>query len=299
MLTRRNVLALLLAGLVLPSLASAEEPVVPKDAKVRKLARDFTFVEGPVWDGKGNLYFSDVRTKKIHRWTADGGVSLYKELEGGCNGLRIDKEGNLLVCQPVGRSVVRISPKGEMSVVADSYGGKKLNSPNDIWIDPKGGVYFTDPRYGGMEDLQQDGFHVYYVPPGGKEVKRVLDNLKKPNGVIGSRDGKKLYVTDPGASTTYVYTIQPDGSLTDRKVAADAGSDGLALDERGNLYITGKSIRVYSPEAKVIASFELPEAAANMTFGGPDRKTMFITARTGLYAIDLNVRDGSDPFAAE
>lgn len=274
----------------------ADEPVVPAGAEVKKLAGGFQFVEGPVWDRKETLYFSDIPNSTLHQWAEKDGVTVFRKIEGSCNGLRIDADGNLFVCQPGGRKVVRIAPDGKQTTIADTFGGKKLNSPNDIWIAPDGGIYFTDPRYGNMDDLEQDGFHVYYLPVDGKLI-RILDNLKKPNGVVGSPDGKKLYVTDPGANTTYVYDIQADGSLANRKVAADSGSDGLALDERGNLYITGKTIRIYSPDAKIVGQIELPESAANLTFGGKDGKTLFITARTSLYAVKLNVRGADDPFA--
>lgn len=277
----------------------AEEPLIPDGAEVKKLGDGFKFTEGPAWDRKGALYFSDIPTSTIHRWTEKDGVTVFKKIEGSTNGLWFDREGNLLSCQPNGRAVVRVTPQGDVSIVADTYEGKKLNSPNDIWMTPQGGIYFTDPRYGSMDDLQQDGFHVYYIPPGEKEVRRVLDDLKKPNGVVGTADGKKLYVTDPGAGKTYVYTIQPDGSLTDRKLAAPVGSDGLTVDERGNLYVTGKTVRIYSPEAKLVDQIELPEVAANLTFGGPDDKTLFFTARTGLYSIQMNVAGAADPFASK
>jgi gluconolactonase len=289
--------ASVLALWALVSVAAADEPVVPADARVQKRGEGFRFVEGPAWDRKEAVYFSDVRTQTIHRWTEKEGVKIFKKLEGGCNGLRFDGEGNLLVCQPAGRRVLRISPDGKETVVADSYEKKKLNSPNDLWVAPNGGIYFTDPRYGSMDNLQQDGFHVYYLPPRGGQIRRVTSDLKKPNGVVGSADGKKLYVADPGANTTYVYTIQADGSLSDRQIAARSGSDGLTLDERGNLYITGRTIRIYSPKGTVVGQIPLPEVASNLTFGGADRRTLFITARTGFYAIKLNVRGGSDPFA--
>ncbi len=273
------------------------DPIVEKGAKVQKLAGDFRFTEGPAWDRTGTLYFSDIPNNKIHTWSEKKGLGTFKVLEGSCNGLIFDKAGNLIVCQPTGRAVIKITPSGEESIIADSYQGKKLNSPNDLWIDPSGGIYFTDPRYGNMDDLQQGGFHVYYIHPDGKKVDRVLDNLVKPNGVIGSADGKKLYVADPGAKKSYVYEIVSPGKLTNRKLAADAGSDGLVLDERGNFYVTGKEIRVFSPDAKEIATIPLPEGAANMTLSGPDGKTLYITARTSLYSIKLNVKSGSDPFA--
>ena len=279
--------------------AQNAEPVVPAGAMVKKLAGDFTFTEGPAWDRKGTLYFSDIPNQTIHTWSEAKGVGVFKKLEGASNGLWFDKEGNLYACQPAGRAVVRLTPDGKETVIADSYEGKKLNSPNDLWMAPDGGLYFTDPRYGQMNDLELDGFYVFYVPPAktGGKLRRILSDLKKPNGVVGTADGKKLYVADPGAQKTYVYNIAEDGSLTNRRVAAPTGSDGLTLDERGNLYVTGKTIRIYSPEAKVVGEIELPEVASNLTFGGSDGKTLFITARTSLYAVKLNVKGGADPFA--
>ncbi len=295
---RIQILVVLIILFVHAACGFAEnESIVVNGAEVQKLAGDFRFTEGPAWDRKGTLYFSDIPNKTIHTWSEKKGLGTFKVLEGSCNGLIFDKEGNLIVCQPTGRAVIKITPSGEESVIADSYQGKKLNSPNDLWIDPEGGIYFTDPRYGSMDDLQQGGFHVYYIHPDGKKIDRVLDNLVKPNGVIGSADGKKLYVADPGAKKSYVYDIIGSGKVANRKIAADAGSDGLVLDERGNFYVTGKTIRVFSSEAKEIATIPLPEGAANMTLGGPDGKTLYITARTGFYSIKLNVKSGSDPFA--
>ena len=298
----RCVLSWLAVLFVVPVLPAQEtSPVVPPGAQVKRLAQSFQFTEGPAWDRKGTLYFSDIPNNTIHTWSEVKGVGVFQKLEGSANGLWFDKKGNLYVCQPAGRAVLRITPAGKQTVIAETYQGKKLNSPNDLWMAPNGGLYFTDPRYGQMDDLEQDGFHVYYVPPerDGGSLRRILSDLKKPNGVVGTADGKKLYVADPGANTTYVYDINEDGSLTNRKVAAPAGSDGLTLDERGNLYITGKTIRIYSPEAKVVGEIEVPEAASNLTFGGEDGKTLFITARRGLYAVKLNVKGGADPHAGD
>lgn len=285
----------------------AQDPVVPPGAEVKRLAGGFQFTEGPAWDRKDTLYFSDIPKQTIYAWSEVKGALPFKKLEGSCNGLWFDKNGELLVCQPTGRAVLRLTAEDKLQVtnkdkevvLADSYQGKKLNSPNDLWMDPKGGLYFTDPRYGQMDDLEQDGFHVYYLPPkeAGGSLRRILSDLKKPNGVVGTADGKRLFVADPGANVTYVYEIKEDGSLSNRRVAAPAGSDGLTVDDRGNLYITGKTIRIYSPEAKVVGEIELPEVASNLTFGGPEGKTLFITARTSLYAVTLNVKGGSDPFA--
>jgi gluconolactonase len=270
--------------------ASAAEQLVAPGAKVEKLADGFAFTEGPACDAEGNVYFSDIPNERIHKWSLDGKCTVFREKSGGANGLYFDGDGNLLACEGGSRRVTSISPDGKVTVLADRYKGKKLNSPNDLWIDPQGGVYFTDPRYGNQEGLEQDGFHVYHLPPGRRPLVRVIDDLVKPNGVVGTADGKRLYVADAGDGKTYVYRVQPDGSLTDRKTIAPIGSDGMTLDEKGNLYLTRGAVHVYSPEGKKLTAIEVPEPPANVCFGGADRRTLFITARTGLYSIRMNVR---------
>ena len=179
---------------------------------------------------------------------------------------------------------------GKITEMATVYRGKRLNSPNDLWVDPKGGISFTDPRYGRDRKIDQDGFHVYYLPNNSEKVIRVIDDLVKPNGIIGTRDGKNLYVADPGASKTYVYSVGKDGSLSKRKLAAPEGSDGMTLDERGNLYLTRGGVKIISPEAELIETITLPEGPANVTFGGTDGRTLFITARKSLYSIGMKVK---------
>ncbi len=294
MINRRAFLSIiaLLFGLIClssPAATLAAELVAP-GAKVERLADGFVFTEGPACDAKGNVCFTDVPNERIHKWSVDGKLTTFRENTGRANGLYFDREGNLLACEGGNRRLVSFSPDGRVTLLADSYNGKKLNSPNDLWIDPGGGVYFSDPRYGREEGMEQDGFHVYYLPPKRKELVRVLDDLVKPNGVVGTADGKLLYVADAGDSKTYVYRIQPDGSLTDRKLIAPVGSDGMTLDEQGNLYLSRGVVHVYSPEGKNLITIEVPEAPANVCFGGKDRRTLFITARKGLYSIRMNVR---------
>jgi gluconolactonase len=286
-----NIVALLFSLIWLSSpAATLAADLMAQGAKVERLASGFVFTEGPACDAKGNVYFTDIPNERIHKWSVDGKLATYRENSGGANGLYFDREGNLLACEGGNRRLTSISPDGKVTVLADSYNGKKLNSPNDLWIAPNGGIYFSDPRYGREEGLEQDGFHVYYLSPGRKELVRVLDNLVKPNGVVGTADGKLLYVADAGDSKTYVYRIQPDGSLTDRKLIASVGSDGMTLDEQGNLYLSRGAVHVYSPEGKNIATIKVPEAPSNVCFGGKDRRTLFITARKGLYSIRMNIR---------
>ncbi|GIW82539.1 MAG: gluconolactonase [Gemmatales bacterium] len=266
------------------------DSLVADGAKVVKLAGGFKFTEGPACDAKGNVYFTDIPNERIHVWSVDGKLSTFREKSGRANGLFFDKEGNLIACEGGNRRVTSISPDGKVTVLAATYGGKKFNSPNDLWIDPQGGIYFTDPRYGSMDDLELDGFHVYYISPDRKKVTRVIDDLKKPNGIVGTADGKLLYVADPGANATYVYRILGPGKISEKKLFAKTGSDGLTLDEMGNLYVTRRNVLVYNKNGKLIETIETPEAPANVVFGGKDKKTLFITARTSLYAIKMKVR---------
>jgi gluconolactonase len=262
--------------------------LVAAGADVTKLAGGFKFTEGPACDADGNVYFSDIPNERIHKWSTDGKLSTFREDTGRANGLYFDRDGNLLACEGGNRRLTLISPKNKVTVLADSYDGKKFNSPNDLWIDPHGGVYFTDPRYGSQDGLEQGGFHVYYRTPDGK-LTRAIDDLAKPNGIIGTVDGKWLYVADPGAGKTFRYSIDSGGKLSGRTLHAESGSDGMTLDEHDNLYLTAGAVRVYSSKGKHVADIETPERPANVCFGGEDRKTLFITARTGFYSLKMSV----------
>ena len=174
-------------------------------------------------------------------------------------------------------------------MLADRHQGRRLNSPNDLWVDPKGGVYFSDPRYGATDDQEIDGYHVYYVTPDRTAVRQVTDDLVRPNGIIGTPDGSRVYVADHGAGRTYVYAAADDGALTDKRLFVNQGADGMTMDERGNVYLTGEDVTVFSPAGELIGSIAVPEAPANLTFGGLEGTTLFITARTSLYAVDMTV----------
>jgi gluconolactonase len=278
-----------LGCLAVCGVASADDLIAP-GAKVERLADGFVFTEGPACDAEGNVYFSDIPNARIHKWSTDGKLSTFRENSGQANGLYFDRQGNLVACEGGERRLTSIAPDGKVTVLADRYQGKRFNSPNDLWVDPRGGVCFSDPRYGNQDGLEMDGQHVYYLPPGGKPLVRVLDNLVKPNGVVGTADGKLLYVADAGDGKTYVYRIGPDGSLSDRKLIAPVGSDGMTLDEKGNLYLARNVVHVYSPEGNLLTQIEVPESPSNLCFGGKDRRTLFITARKGLYSIRMSVR---------
>ena len=180
--------------------------VVASGAKLVKLPGKFRFTEGPAVDARGNVFFTDIPNNRIHKWSLDGKMSVWREDSGGANGLFFDKKGNLLACEGNRGRITSISPEGKVTVLADKYGGKRFNKPNDLWIDPAGGVYFTDPVYGRYK-VTQGGEHVYYLSPDGKKVTRVIDDMTRPNGVVGTPDGKILYVADHGAGKVYRYQI--------------------------------------------------------------------------------------------
>jgi len=264
--------------------------VVATGAVVRKLAGGFQFTEGPASYSDGNILFTDIPNNRIHGWSGEGELSTFRERSGGANGLFFDEQGNLLVCEGGNRQLVSIDRQGNVTVLSDRYNGEKLNSPNDLWPDPKGGIYFTDPRYGNRDGMEQDGEHVYYLTPDRNELIRVIDDMVRPNGVIGTPDGRLLYVADHGDSKTFAYSINPDGTLSKKELFAPEGSDGLTLDEEGNLYLTGESVSVYDSKGNKIGNIEVPERPANLCFGGREGRTLYITARTSLYSIEMRVK---------
>lgn len=274
--------------------ASAQKAADPvkKGAEIRKLAGGFKFVEGPAADKAGHVFFTDIPNNRIHRWSLNGKLTTWKENTHGANGLYFDAKGRLLACQGGGRRVVRYDKNKRQTVLTASYGNKPFNSPNDLWIAPDHSVYFTDPRYGAMTDLQQGGFHVYWLPHDGSAPRRLLDDLVKPNGIVGSMNGEYLYVADPGARKIWRYTIAAPGRLTDKTLfVPDAGSDGMTVDVRGNLYLTWRGhVQIHARDGTLIRKIKIPEGPANVAFGGADFKTLFITARTSLYALEMAVR---------
>lgn len=260
--------------------------------EVEKLAGDFKFTEGPAVDAKGNVYFTDIPDNLILIWTLDNKLDTFRINSGHANGLYFDKDENLLACEGEKGQITSTSPDGDYTSLATEYNGKRFNQPNDIWPDGKGGVYFTDPKYGGEDkELPQDGMHVYYINPDHTSVIRVCDDFEKPNGVIGTPDGKILYVTDAQAGKTYKYDIQKDGSLANKTLFVEFGCDGMTIDKAGNVYLTtsGKhAVDIFSPSGELLESIVIPEKPSNLCFGGKDRNQLYITARTSIYRVELD-----------
>lgn len=260
-------------------------------AEVELVAGGFAFVEGPVRDDQGNLFFTDIDNNRIHRLGTDGELSTVLEPSGHANGLTFDIDGSLLICQQSEQRIGKLQSRGNVSSVTDSYQGAPYNSPNDIWVHRNGSLYFTDPRYTYPEgEPSQPGEYVYRVNPDRESVMAVVTDVPKPNGIIGTEDGANLYVSSTALRKVFRYDINPDGSLGNRQEFADQGSDGMTMDERGNVYLTwaGK-VSIYSPDGRLLEEIDVPENPANVGFGGRDGQTLFITARTGLYSIRMNV----------
>lgn len=272
-----------------------DNPIVPAGAVVQKLTGGFSFTEGPAADKKGNVFFTDQPNDRIMVWTTEGKLETFLQPSGRANGLFFDKSGNLWACADEKTELWKISPDKKIEIIAGNYNNAMFNGPNDLWIAPDGGIYFTDPFYRRSwwkhTDRPQDKQCVYYLSPDRKKITRVIEDLVQPNGIIGTADGKTLYVADIGGKKTWSYKINPDGTLTEKKLFCEMGSDGMTIDKKGNIYLTGNGVTVFDQTGKKIINIPVPEKwTANVCFGGKDRKTLFITATTGLYAIGTKVK---------
>jgi len=274
---------------------AGQSAVVAPGAKVEKLAEGFLFTEGPAADAQGNVFFTDQPNDRILKWSTAGRLSTFMQPSGRANGLCFDRQGNLWACADEKNELWCINPAGKVSVVVKQYQGKLLNGPNDVWIRPDGGLYFTDPfyrrPYWKRGPKEQDCEGVYYLSPDRCRLARVINDLKQPNGVVGTPDGKTLYVADIGARKTYAYRIQPDGTLADKSLFCSLGSDGMTIDDQGNIYLTGRGVFVFDRTGKQIEHIAVDAPwTANVCFGGSDRKTLFITASKGLYGLRMRVK---------
>ena len=298
----RMVGILILAGVLAPVLSAvgAAAEIVAPDAELQKLADGFKFTEGPAADAAGNVFFTDQPNDRIMKWSTAGELTTFMQPCGRSNGLYFDADGHLWACADGKNELWRIDADGKPTVVVKDYQGKLLNGPNDLWIRPDGGLYFSDPFYKrpywdrGPQELEIQG--VYYLSPDRKQVTRVIDDYQQPNGLIGTPDGKTLYVADIRAGKTYAFDVQADGQLTNRRLFCELGSDGMTIDNQGNVYLTGKGVTVFDKTGKQIRHIEVPERwTANVCFGGADNDTLFITASQGLYALKMRVRGAGSP----
>jgi gluconolactonase len=266
-------------------------------AKVEQLSEGYLFTEGPAVDREGNVFFTDQPNDRIVKYTAaDGSFSDWLKPSGRSNGLYFDKDGNLLACADEKNALWSIAPDKKVTVLLSDLDGKLLNGPNDLWLRPDGNLYFTDPLYARPywtrdKASQQPGQYVYYFDMKSKKATPVATDLKQPNGIIGTPDGKTLYVADIGAQKTYRYSVQPDGTLADKTLFCEMGSDGMTIDAEGNVYLTGKGVTVFDKTGKKLMNIPVSEGwVGNVVFGGKDRDLLFITASKKVYGVKMRVK---------
>ncbi len=269
--------------------------LIKQGAELVQVSKQFTFTEGPAVDKKGNIFFTDQPNDKIWKYDTHGKLSLFMDKTGRSNGLYFDKKGNLIACADEKNEIWVINNGKKTSVLLDNIKGLKANGPNDLWIDAKGGIYFTDPYYQRdyweRKKTEITAQNVYYLPKGSKEAMLVDDNLKQPNGIVGTPDGQYLFVADIRDNKTYKYQINQDGTLTNRQLFVQQGSDGMVLDNQGNLYLTGKGVTIYNSQGTKLGNIPVPSNwVGNICFGGKDRKTLFITASESVYTLQMQVR---------
>lgn len=267
--------------------------VVPEGAKLEKLGTGMGFLEGPTWypgDG-GFLVFSDIPGNELKKWTPQGGVVSFRKPSNNANGNTVDLQGRLLTVEHSGRRVALMAPDGALTTVVDQYGGKKLNSPNDVVVKSDGTIWFTDPDYGLRNNpKEQEGNYVYRYDPKAKENQAVIKDFDKPNGLCFSPDEKKLYVADSGKPHHIrVFDAQSGGTVSGGTVFCvidKGGPDGIRCDANGRIWSSAADgIQIFAPDGKLIGKILVPESPANLCFGGKDGKTLFITARKSLYSI--------------
>ncbi len=281
------------------ALAAFAESVTAPGAKLEKLSGEFIFTEGATCDAHGNVFFVDQPNDRIMEWSADGKLSTFMHPSGHANGMMFDAQGNLIACADERDQLWSIAPDKTVTVLITNYQGKYLNGPNDVWIAPNGGMFITDPFYKrpwwDHTTMALPKEEVFYLSPDRKTLTQVTDDLKKPNGITGTPDGKELFVSDIGAGQTWKYDIQPDGALTNKTLFCKLGSDGMTIDAEGNLYLTGNGVTVFNSAGTQIDHIAVPEKwSANLCFSGPERKTLFITASGSLYSIRLT-HAGANP----
>jgi gluconolactonase len=270
------------------------DSIVQPGASLQLVSSGFKFTEGPATDKRGNVFFTDQPNDKIWKYDTDGKLSVFLDHTGRSNGMYFDSRGDLFSCADANNEIWKFTPAGKSSVVFSGDKEHRLNGPNDLWIKANGDIYFTDPFYARDYWPEKRATPapqvVYYLPKGKQTLVAVATDLVKPNGIVGTPDGKFLYVADIGGKKTYRFTIQKDGSLSDKQLIVEQGSDGMTIDNQGNIYLTGKGVTVYDKDGKLIRQIDVPANwTANVCFGGKDRNILFITASESVFILPMLV----------
>lgn len=304
-------LGLVLAVTACSARANDSESLIAPGEKVQKLAGDMKFTEGPAWiPAQKMLVFSDIPNSKLMQWREGDGLSVFRPSEQS-NGNILDLEGRLISCQHAARNLVRTEPDGRITVLADKFDGKRLNSPNDVAVRSDGTLWFTDPPWGLTGPGELPGHWVFKLDPATGKIEPVIKELAMPNGINFSPDESRLYVADTGGHTKHpdaafhklpasvtCFEVSKTGTLGKKLFQIEQGSDGMTVDVQGNLYTTHGKVHVYNADGKKLETIDVPEGPANVTFGGDDYKTLFITAKTSLYSVKMK-NAGAKPVGAK
>ena len=265
--------------------------------KPKLISHQFTFTEGPAVDKSGNVYFTDQPNNKIWKYDVNGKLSVFLDKTGRSNGMYFDPKGNLVTCADEKGEIWSIDKTGKHKVLLSNFNGHTFNGPNDLWIDAKGNIFFTDPYYQRdywerkHPDSALGGQRLYYLAKNQARAQLADSDLVQPNGITGSPDGKYLYVADMGRWKTFKYRVNANGKLSDREIFCDEASDGMTVDKKGNVYLTGQGVKIYNPKGEKIAQIDIPEKwTANICFGGRNKNILFITASEGIYILPMKVR---------
>jgi len=264
---------------------SADSPIA-EGAKVEKIATGFTFSEGPACAPDGSIYICDFQVSEIHVIPPGGESRLFAKDTGGASGFYFTPDGRMIAAGSKARALLEFYPDGSHSTIVDNYGGKRFNAPNDLWIAPDGGIYFTDPNWGRHES-ELGGGKVFYLSADRKRLFPVVPDFNHPNGVVGDPIRKRLYVIKREEMQTYWFPILPDGALGDKVFFAGSGRDGLTVDTEGNVYITAEDVYIFDKRGRPAGIVQVPERPSNCCFAGEDMKTLIITAGESVYAVKI------------
>lgn len=275
---------------------SSLQTIMSNNAQLERLSSGFRFIEGPVWDRRGFLLFSDIPANTIYKWTPDGKIHIFRHPSGNANGNTIDRQGNLITAEH-DRRLIRTQDDGSIISLAERYQGKRLNSPNDVVVKSDGSIYFTDPPYGISKEKEELGFYGIYRLSSDGNLTLLTKEMIRPNGLAFSPDEKKLYVSDSEKNHIQVFQVNSDGTLSNGQIFAEllnpkakSVPDGIKVDIKGNVYIAAsEGVIIFSPSGKLLGKIFVPEAVTNLAWGDQDYKTLYITASKSLYRIRLNV----------
>lgn len=292
---KKSIILTLLVSYI--GIYTATAQIIAPGVKAVLIDSNFKFTEGPATDKAGNVFFTDQPNDNIWKYSVDGKLSLFMHGAKRSNGMYFDAKGNVISCADEKNELISISPNKKITVLVKDYNGAILNGPNDVWIDQKGGMYITDPYYKrdywtrAQPDSALGGEKLYYLPPHKKALIKVDATVIKPNGIVGTPDGKYLYVADMGNWKTYRYDINTDGTLSNKVLFANEASDGMTIDDHNNVYFTNNGVVVYNAAGEKIEHIAIPEKwTANVCFAGKNRDILFITASKSVYVIKTLVK---------